>query len=299
MSISTWFEDIEGRDSRDLPEKRKQFQLLFAAARNREFDVVIVDAQDRFGGADAIQFAAFIHELRCFGVQLWSTSQGCLSAAADLSVLQSAIGALASTREQREKAHRSIMSRREKEKRGEWQGGVPPIGLDIVCFNVKGEGVWRLVYGKGREQRTQFRNGVVIADFNGKGNTPARNKGEHLELRPSIVQARVKLVREIFRLADEGVSPKDITYLLSDRRDDCAGGDAWYKQRVLQLLQNPAYIGFPSGNKRTTTRFVEDKKGPLVEVDRSSLSSLYVHAVEKDDWWIPNEHVFAPIVPPE
>ena len=51
--IDHWFRDAEGRNPRDLPHKRKEFQRLMKAVEAGLIDTIVVDRQDRFGAADA------------------------------------------------------------------------------------------------------------------------------------------------------------------------------------------------------------------------------------------------------
>ena len=59
IPIALWFRDAEGKNPRDLPHKRPEFQCLLRAVEAGLLDKIIVDRQDRFGVADAFQWGKF------------------------------------------------------------------------------------------------------------------------------------------------------------------------------------------------------------------------------------------------
>ncbi|MDA7979542.1 MAG: recombinase family protein [Pirellulales bacterium] len=302
IEIVNWFDDTKGRNPRDKADKRVNFQRMLGVAESGEVDAIVVDSQDRFGTRDVYEFGHFINQLRGYGVRLWSVSQGCLSRSDDATVLQATVGALTSSREQREKGHRSITGRIGKEREGRWQGGVPPFGLDKVCFDSAGNIKWRLVQEDNRDQRVMYLpdgdGWVEHQRYDGPGNVPGRDKGDYLVLRPSIRLERIKWVRKMFQWYDEeGLSARKIAERFTDLEVETAGGKSWYKTRIQELLKNPAYIGLPAGNKRAGSRFAEYKDGEVREVDRDSGPVKMGRRREQSDWWQPDEPIFDPLVP--
>jgi len=144
--ISLWFEDATGRNPRDQPHKREGFQRLLKAVETGLVDTIVVDSQDRFGVRDAYQWGAFLTTLRDKGCRLLDASGRELSAEDDGAVLTATVGALTSSREQREKAHRNVRGKVQKAREGEYQGGYPAYGFDVVCIGANGKEKWRSLY---------------------------------------------------------------------------------------------------------------------------------------------------------
>src|SRR4051812_17833051 len=145
-SIDLWFDDSVGRNPRDLASRRQGFQKMLKAVEARTISCIIVDAQDRFGTRDAHEWGKFLTILRDHDCSLFDASGKELSADDDASILMGTIGALTSTREQKEKAYRNVSGKVQKAKLGEYQGGNPPYAFDVVCFGADGVEKWRSVY---------------------------------------------------------------------------------------------------------------------------------------------------------
>ena len=94
---------------------------------------------------NAYEFGKYVSQLAEHGCDLWSVNQGNLSADDPATILTSTVGAITSSREQEEKAQRSIGGKLVRESR-EYQGGYPPFGCDVVCFDSAGREKWRVVY---------------------------------------------------------------------------------------------------------------------------------------------------------
>jgi len=208
--ISLWFRDADGRNPRDLPEKREAFQQMLRAVEAGLVGKVVVDRQDRFGVKDAHQWGKFISLLRENGAALFDADGKELSSDDDVAILTGAIGAITSTREQKEKAHRNVTGKVQKAKEGEYQGGYPAYGFDVVCFGADGKEKWRTVYVG------QFKRWRVWPDgrrerFDGKDNSPRKDPTDKLYIRPSIEKERIKWARKVFEwYATEDISPRQI-----------------------------------------------------------------------------------------
>lgn len=197
VSIVHWFIDDKGKNPRDKSDKRLDFQRLLKLIRTGAVDVVVVDSQDRFGVKDNAEFWKYVSELRDNGCELWSVAQGLLSGEDDASVMVSTVGALTSTREQKEKGFRSLEGRIKTVRAGKYQGGNPPYGCDVVCYDASGSPKWRLIW-TGNFQRLKINPDGTEQRFDGKNNLPGRDTTDVLRVQPSIRKDRLKVVRQIF-----------------------------------------------------------------------------------------------------
>jgi DNA invertase Pin-like site-specific DNA recombinase len=286
--ISHWFEDSEGRNPRDLAARRPQFQKLLRAVESGMVKRIIVDSQDRFGTRDAYEFGKFLTFLRDYNCELWSVSQGELTKDDDATILTNTIGALTSTREQKEKAARNVGGKIVKAKAGEYQGGYPGYGLDVVCFN--GHEKWRVEWVGHFERWKIYPDGNREA-FNGKDNFPAKDANDTLRYRPGNSE-RLEVVRNIFHwYATEDVSPGQIATRLNKLGITTTVGDIWNKQIVRQLLLNPVYIGLPAWNKRGGSRFKEWVGGKIQDVTGKAGRTR-----QPEDYVQPEKPEFEPII---
>ncbi len=265
--IGQWFEDSEGKNPRHKAEQRKEFQRLLKAVKARAVDTIFVDSQDRFGTKDAFEWGEFISILRKHGCQLIDSTGRKLSADDDGAVLTGVVGALTSKREQKEKAHRSIGGKVTNAKKGEYQGGYAPYGLDVVCFGPDGKEKWRTVYIAHFDRWKVYPNGKRER-FTGKNVTPAKDSTDTLRLRPSIEKERLKFVKQVFKwFTAEDITPQQIANRLNDLQVKPVFGEAWYKHTIRAMLANPVYLGRPTWNKRGASEFIEYVGGQLREVN--------------------------------
>lgn len=268
VKIDHWFKDSEGRNPRDLPHKRKEFQRMMAAVEAGRLSLIIVDSQDRFGTRDAHQFGGFITKLRDNNCSLFDANGRDLSGDDDATVLTGTIGALTSSREQREKARRCIGGMIEHARQGKYVGGYPPYGMDVVCFGPDGKEKWRSVY-VGHFDRHKIYPDGTCERFQGKDNSPQKDNADTLYIRPSVVTGRLDVVRQVFEwYATEAISPRQIANRLRELKVDPIYTMEWDKVRVSAMLRNPAYIGRPTWNKRGGSRFVEYTRGQIRELPR-------------------------------
>jgi DNA invertase Pin-like site-specific DNA recombinase len=266
LTINRWFEDSDGKNPRHRSAKRKDFQRLLTAVRSGEIDTIIVDSQDRFGTKDAFEWSTFVGLLREHSCELYDSNCRKLSADDDGAVLTGVVGALTSKREQREKAHRNISGKVKHAKKGEYQGGYPPYGFDVVCFGPDGKEKWRSLYVGHFDRWKVYPNGKR-EHFKGKNVTPAKDTTDTLRLRPSIESDRLKTVKQVFKwYTTEDISPRHIAERLNETQISPVFGEAWYKQTVKAMLQNPIYLGIPTWNKRAGSEFVEYVNGEFREV---------------------------------
>ncbi|MBN2021588.1 MAG: recombinase family protein [Pirellulales bacterium] len=135
IPIDHWLEDHE---SRDKASKRPDFQRLLKAVQAGQVDTIVVAALDRFGVRDAYEMGKFFSILRDHDCRLLDATGKQLNAEDDATVLTSTIGALTSTREQKEKAVRILTGKLTLARKGNFLGGPIPYGMDVACFNAQG-----------------------------------------------------------------------------------------------------------------------------------------------------------------
>jgi DNA invertase Pin-like site-specific DNA recombinase len=298
LTISHWFEDTSGRNPRDKAEQRQAFQNLLKAVERGSVQAIIVDSQDRFGTKNAYEFGKYVSQLAEYGCQLWSVLQGHLSADDPATILTSTVAAITSASEQVEKATRSIGGKLIGAKEGKYQGGYPPYGCDVVCFDARGSEKWRVVFVGHFQRQKISRNKKSIEAFDGKDNFPAKDPTDNLGVRPSVKKDRVKVVRQIFNWYDEeAISPAQIATRLNKMRVDPVFGESWNKQKIKILLTNPTYTGLPTFNKRGGSRFVEYRDGRLQRVSATKGKVVAGRKRSSADFVQPPKPLFDPIIP--
>ena len=293
LSRSLEFKDTEGRNPRDRADKRLDFQRALKLAKAGLFDAIVVDSQDRFGVKDAYEWGMYITRLRECGVELWSVQQGLLSANDDYTILTTTLGSITSTKEQKEKAWRSLTKRQQISLQGAYPGGRPPYGMDVVCYSADGKEKYRVVW-EGHQKRVKIA-GSIRERYDGPNNTPKKDLSDTLRLRPSIIEIRLQWVRQIFEWAAAGLTDRMIADKLNDAGVDPVFAPKWYKTILRPLLKNPVYIGFPTDNKRAGSRHYEYVDGVVRPVERATGG----RSRKKRDWWQPLERQFDPIVSPD
>ena len=140
----------------------------------------------------------FFSILRDHDCRLLDATGKVLNADDDATVLTSTIGALTSSREQREKASRVLTGALTLARKGQYLGGYVPYGCDLVAFDANGNELWRVVY-EGRDKRVKVYPDGRQERFDGPRNRPPKALHETLKHRPSIVKERVKYLKLIFR----------------------------------------------------------------------------------------------------
>jgi hypothetical protein len=253
VTITRWYEDVEGRNPRDMAYNRRQFQAMLADVQAGELDWLVVDSQDRFGTGDSIELGYYLHILRQNDCQLWSVDAGQgkdgLITTLDMGgVLNATVSGLQNAAALSEYGKRQVRGKRERAAKGEWQGGYIPFGFDVVAVNsttgkenwrvcilrmIPLKGIWErvIVYPDGRQERCD-----------GEDCFPKKQDWERLELAPSIIEGRVETVREIFKLFASGAwSVRGLCDRLNKRHVSPVTGEGWYCTRLTPMLKNPVY----------------------------------------------------------
>ena len=302
IEIKLWFEDTEGKNSRHESDKRQQFQQMMRLIETGGIDAVIIDAIERLGFQDQHEFGYFIHHFRRHGCFVWSTVEGNLSAVDPGSIFANTAKTVGSALEQANIARRNLDKKAIDARNGLYQGGYPPYGFDVVCFD-RSQEVWRVVYDGGHHRRVKVAFDGTRQRYDGKGNFPAKDKGQELMLRPSIeFSARLDMVRSMFTwVATEGLSPGQVAARLTLQGIEPQVGAAWNKVVVKSLLQNPVYVGLPTFNKRGQGVFAEWSEGAAkpVQLEPGELRPKKGRRRQQTDWIAPTKAEFAAIVRPD
>jgi DNA invertase Pin-like site-specific DNA recombinase len=290
IEIHQWLEDHESRDRAD---KRPDFQRLLRAVQAGQVDTIVVQALDRFGVKDAYEMGKFFSILRDHDCRLLDAAGKHLNADDDATVLTSTIGALTSSKEQREKASRVLTGKMTLARKGNFLGGYCPFGMDVVAFDAQGNEVWRVV-DEGRDRRRKVYADGREERFDGKKNRPPRALHETLKYRPSLVAERVKYVRLIFKwFTTEAITAGQIAGRLNDLGVSPVFGPLWHQGVVKYLLANPIYFGKPTYNKQSNSRFMEFSNGQVRTADRKSARKRH-----ESDQIRPERDEFEPMVDP-
>ena len=291
IAIDNWLEDHESRDRAD---KRPAFQRLLRAVQSGQVDTIVVQALDRFGVRDAWELGKFFTILKDHNCRLLDASGKQLNADDDGSVICSTVGALTSSREQREKASRVLTGKLTLARKGNFLGGYCPYGCDVVAFDAEGKEVWRVVY-EGHDRRVKVYPDGRRERFDGKRNRPPKALYETLKYRPSIIDERVKYVRLIFKwYTTESITAGQIATRLNDLGVSPVFGPLWHQGVVKYLLTNPVYVGRPTYNKQSNSRFMEFSNGQVKTAERKPSRKR-----AESDHICPEEQEFKPMIDPD
>ena len=258
-------------------------------------EVIVVDAQDRFGLQINHEWGKYIGSCGRQVLPNYGAYRRVLLSSDDDTTILPPLGNITSRREQKEKAWpHPLEGRKKNSERGNYPGGRPPYGIDVVCFDASGHEKYRVVW-EGHRTRLKI-SGKVKERFDGKDNVPAKNLTDTLKYRPTVIKERLKWVKLMFKWVDEeGLSPKGVADRLNTLGVSPVFGKMWYKQIVKPLLMNPIYIGFPADNEKGGSRFYEYVNGQVQEVENPKASRRR----DQSDWWrCPDQH-FEPIIAPE
>jgi DNA invertase Pin-like site-specific DNA recombinase len=289
LKVISWLEDS---GARDLSAKRQNFQRLLAMVQAGEVDWVVISERDRLGFQDAYEYGHFIHIFRTHGTQLWVVSEDKELTNGDrFEPILASLEADKSMTEQKHNADRTLRAKVAAIKRGEWVGGKPPIGYDLVAKTPQGIEVWRLVYEPGKYRRVCYFPDGTSRRYDGKDNLPGRDKGVAVYAEKTKDQALIGWIRKIFRWHIEGIGHRTIAAMLTDYKVPPIYDGAWVHATVTSLLKNPIlYSGVPHWNKQGHGRFLELLDGtpsPVARVNgktkagRKRAASDYIRA-DKD-----------------
>lgn len=287
LDVRTWYEDVGARHE---AFKRAEFQAMLAAVRSGDAHWIIVDSKDRFGTRNAYEFGKFATELREHDCELWSVTAGCLTDDDYATEILTAVDSVRSRDEQHERSKRAIRGMIQGWQEGRANGGYPPYGYDVACVGPDGKERWRVVY-QGHYKRAKVWSDGREERYDGKANFPARDQSERLEIVPSRDPRQVEVVQSVYRW----YTTESITYGMIAARLNGLGYDplysqAWYGNRVIAMLKNPAYlVGRSVGNKVSSGEFYEFRAGLSRRAPTSRGRALPYRKHDESDYIFPRE----------
>jgi hypothetical protein len=284
--------------SRDLSHKRAGYQQMMHLVQEGRIDWFVVSERDRLGFQDAWEYGHIVYLFRNHGVELWCVSEdkeltGSGPEGGDrIEPFLATLAADKSRQEQADNSDRAHRSKRSTVERGEWPGGQAPWGYDLVARDAAGQLLWRLVYEPGRHRRVCRYPDGTSRRFDGRHNTPRRNRGETLTPEPSRDTTLIGWVRQVFTWYAEGWAAHAIAAQLNDKHVPALCGKLWLGPTIQKILENPIYAtGRPTWNKKAHGRFLEYKDGKYVQVERVNGKSKMSRKRN------PSDHIQAPVKP--
>lgn len=287
LSVQTWYMDV---GSRHEAYRRPDFQLLMQQVRSGGIDWIIVESKDRFGVRDSFEFGRFASELRDNDVELWSVAAGCLTASDYATEIMTTVDSVRSRDEQLERSRRALRGMALVWESGRYNGAYPPYGFDVTCIGPDGREKWRVIY-EGHQKRVKVLPDGHEERYDGKANFPARDNGDRLTLAISRDPKRVEVVRQIFRwYTTESITYGAIAGRLNDLGVNPLYSQAWYGNRVIGILRNPAVlVGKPVGNKQGHGSFFSLRKGKLEAAPTKRGRALNYRPHDAADFIYPRE----------
>jgi DNA invertase Pin-like site-specific DNA recombinase len=290
-----WFKD-QGW-ARDTADVRPAFQSLMKAAESGRVKWIVVDQLDRFGCKNAKQLFAYLYRLEEAGCRLFDASGREWTGEDDATEVSAWVEGKKSKREQTSNSHRVLGAKAERARDGEWQSGLPPLGLDVVCFS-RGtdQELWRVVHD-GPDRRAKVYPDGRTECYDGPRNFPShQDQTEVMRFAPSRDGAKVDAARNLFkRYAAESVSPGELARWLNRLKHRNARGGLFQGKDVRRLLANPIYTGVYAWNRSHSGKFGAFRDGRVVP-DTSYGERETANA--RDDW-TRSRRLFEPLVDPE
>jgi DNA invertase Pin-like site-specific DNA recombinase len=292
-----WFTDIDY--ARDEADERPEFQRLLKLAEQGQVRWIVVSERDRFGTADADELMHYRYQLRRWGVSLYDAHDVDWTSKGLERVILAAMSGAKSEQEQQDLSERVLTGKAAGAARGEWQGGVVPLGFDAVCLaRETGKEKWRVVF-EGRSRRR-----VLYADgrqerYDGKYNVPPHNKKmEFYRLAPSVNQERLDTAVQLFtRYATEAITLSALASWLDSLGIRNSQGGVYQGHHLADLLADTIFLGVYSWNRRTAGKFHQLVGGrpvakdnpragdrPHAQADHIQSQRLFEPLVERTVW---------------
>jgi DNA invertase Pin-like site-specific DNA recombinase len=279
-----WFED-QGWE-RDSDAVRPEFNKLLAQARAGRIQWVVIDRLDRFGARSSKRLMGYLADLEDYGCRLYDVSGKEWTGEDDATEITAWIGGKTSSREQREKSYRSLGGMVKKARDGEWMGAPPKLGFDVGCFDkATGDELWRVVW-EGRDTTgTTTRRGKARPVYHIRrrkvypDGTSERMDGnvvfrafkdtQVMRLVPTMDEAKLAAAQKVFhRYATESVTFFGLAAWLNRLGIRNSFGKMFQGRDIRKLLDDEAYLGYPTFNKRRAGRFHRhDVDGGIVDLE--------------------------------
>lgn len=269
---------ISGTSTRD----RAGFRKMIDDAKKGEFGAIIVWSSDRFSRGDVTETEHYRHVLREAGVVVLSVTEDYLSR-------EGIDGDVLRTVKQFQNRQFSI-SLSQNTLRGQISavqgasdpGRMTPFGYDREIVGPDGSVLYRVRFLAGGDRELRGKQGEVQSLY-AKGQT-LRKPGKQCTARLVLSDdARVQIVRDIFRWCIEGVGFKAIADRLNRRGIMSPKGRLWQHTTIRMLIANPVYRGDIVWNRRTESKFFAVQSG-RADTMKPAARSGRVEQVAQDDW---------------
>jgi len=189
-------------------EERKALQAMLAAAKRREFDVIVVRALDRLSRLEAHRSIAILSDLHAVGVKVWKYREGKEVGIRGPDLLLTTVDSFRGEGERLAASYRSKENLQKRANEGR-ATGKPPFGYRLKT--------------------------VTIADARGTGDRPGKWAVKH--------EPELAVVRRLFDVFLQTESYRRTAIILNDEGLRSAEGP-WVMSSVLFVLKNPYYRGY-------------------------------------------------------
>ena len=248
--IVRWYQDdgISG----DATERRDGFLAFHKAACNgRDFDVILVWDQDRFGRFDSMEAGYWIHPLRKAGVRLVSVTEGPIN-------WDDFTGRVMYSLKQEGK-HQFLRDLSRNVSRGQ----ISNAQKGLLCGQAAPYGYDRMLVDEAGEHRQRIRNGEKFA----------KAASWRTTLVPSDDAVKVSTVRWLFQTyADTDTGLRSLADQLNARGVPGPTGGPWYAASIKAIFENRNYTGTFTWAKRREGKYHSVAAGQIRERDRSEVT---------------------------
>jgi site-specific DNA recombinase len=266
-TVLRWYQDdgISG----DATERRDGFLALHKAACNgRDFDVILVWDQDRFGRFDSMEAGYWIHPLRKAGVGLVSVTEGLVKWDDFTGRVMYSLKQEGKHQFLRDLSRNTSRGQISNAQQGRLCGQAAPYGFDRMLVDERGE------------HKQRVRNGEQVA----------KPRSWRTTLVPSDDATKVATVRWLFQTyADTDTGLRRLADHLNAKGVAGPSGGPWFAASIKAILENRNYTGTYTWAKRREGKYHSVAAGQIRERDRSEVTlspSGKPHAVDnpKEAW---------------
>ena len=221
---------------------------MLEAAERQEFQVLLLENQDRLGRFDSVEGAQYFARLRNAGVQIITAADGRID-------LDSFEGRVMNTIRQegkhsflRDLSRKVLRGQIHNAKQGNSNGGARKYAMDRVLVTPAGKHVRRLVDGE-----------------------TVRMPGHRVRHVPGTDRAKIAAVKYMFkRFASADVSFRQLARELDARGYPSPTGKGWQVKAVSKILTNPIYVGEARWGARSVARYHTNQGDAIVPAGNGS-----------------------------
>lgn len=243
--------------------------LREALSHERRFSFILVRDYSRFSRGTPFEAIALLQRLRESGVEVVSVTEPLPGG--DLDYLMIPMRQMEAHNAVKKISRETLGGQTARAKEGARTGGLPPYGYDNAYVSASGEVYARIRHLESGQRLLLKADGSVERVLQKKERLARSNADRtRLVLGPS---ERVEHVRRIFNLYIEGFGYKAIADrlnregVLSPRNGNYSNKAkaGWSRSTIKSILDNPAYFGDSTWNRRTGAKFYRRCEGQPVE----------------------------------